>query len=241
MSRQLMGRIALLALLLALLAGTASAAPATAQGGPVLTLDPAEFTLAAGEEQTLNVRLTGVENLGGFQFDLLFPPEQISLSSVTLGPLLASTGRNAMPLGPIREPGRISFGGFTFGETAGAAGDGIVAVLTLRGEAPGRGELRLEKVQVLDITGADLQPTAVSGTLTVTGDAPAPTVTPGAAVAPTEPALAASGEGAPAPAPQSAPTPTARPAWLTSVLLGAGLLLLLLAAAQFVAGRRPGR
>ncbi|MCZ7568527.1 MAG: cohesin domain-containing protein [Ardenticatenaceae bacterium] len=168
------------AILLIIVATGGGAIPLHAQSGPVVSFEPANFTVAAGEEQTLEVKIGGSHDLGGFQFDLLFPPGSISLSRAAVGPLLSSTGRSALPLGPANESGRISFGGFTFGETAGAGGDGVLAVLVLRGETPGHGELRLDRVQVLDIQGNDLKPTIASaGTVEVTGSGPAATVTPG--------------------------------------------------------------
>lgn len=199
--------------------------PLHAQSGPVVSLEPANVSLAAGEEQTLEVRIAGGQDLGGFQFDLLFPPGSISLSQATLGPLLASTGRSALPLGPTSKPGRVSFGGFTFGDAAGASGDGVLAVLIVRGETPGRGELRLERVQVLDVRGNDLKPTAGGpGTLEVTGSGPAPTVTPG----PPTPTIAIAEAPAPPPGPPQVGGGEGRvgtPGWLVPALAVVGALL----------------
>lgn len=227
-----------LAVLLITIAATGRlAVPLHAQSGPVISLDPANLTLAAGEEQTVQIKVTGSHDLGGFQFDLLFPPGSVSLSQATLGPLLSSTGRSALPLGPANESGRISFGGFTFGEAAGAGGDGVLAVLVLRGETPGRGELRLDRVQLLDIQGNDLKPTSgAAGTVEVTGSAPAPTVTPG----PPTPTIAiaeAKSTAAPGAAQPAAAATAGTPGWLVPALATGGALLIALGVWQASKGR----
>ena len=144
-----------LALLLALPPALAAQEPA------VVAIEAPEQMPTAGETFTTDVTIEGVEGLLGFQFDVNFDPEQLAVESIALGPFLGSTGRSPQPLGPDERDaanGRVVYGGFTLGsqDQAGAAGDGVLAVITWRVLAPGAFQADLSRVQLAGAGGVAL-------------------------------------------------------------------------------------
>lgn len=158
MSRLHQPLLPLLALtLLPLLLSPAAAAQAPA----VVAIEAPEQMPAVGDIFTTDVTIEGVDGLLGFQFDVNFDPQQLAIESITLGPFLGSTGRSPQPLGPDERDaasGRVVYGGFTLGsqDQPGAAGDGVLAVITWRALGPGAFQADLSRVQLAGAGGVAL-------------------------------------------------------------------------------------
>jgi hypothetical protein len=143
--------------------GMATARPASAvhldQEGADVRFDPPTVAVQAGVPFTMNVAITQVTDLGGFEFDLLFDPDVITITGVHLGDFLAGSGNNTVALGPrYDENGRLVFSGFSYGEHGGADGYGSLATLELTLLSEAEAVLRLEDVQLVtsDAEGAPL-------------------------------------------------------------------------------------
>lgn len=132
------------------------------ENGPTLRLVPLQSHLEVGERVGLAVEIQGADNLGGVQFDLLFDPAQFELDGVTIGPALGSTGNTALALGPLvdQQAGRVTCGGFSFGEYDGPdAGQLMVVSLVARQE--GAATVHLGGVQLVDLEGQVHYPASI--------------------------------------------------------------------------------
>ncbi|MEA3375386.1 MAG: PKD domain-containing protein [Chloroflexota bacterium] len=134
--------------------GAAMTCPRTvrdvSQAGADVTFVPSVVTRQEGESFTMSVAVAEVANLGGFEFDLVFDPEAITVTDVRLGDFLASSGNNVVALGPRDGgSGRPIFGGFSYGEGEGAFGLGTLATLDLMLVSETETILRLEDVQLV--------------------------------------------------------------------------------------------
>lgn len=137
---------------------------ATAQGPKVMRAVPPDQPVPAGDTFEVRITLDGAENLGSFQFAILYDPAILRAESARVESFLGSTGRAVNPLGPRldEKKGRILFGAFTLGGQAGPDGSGTLATVVMRALRPGQSPLELENAQVTDIVG-NSQPLTVQG------------------------------------------------------------------------------
>jgi hypothetical protein len=119
-------------------------------------------SLGAGIDQTisLNIAVENVSNLAGFQFDIYYNTEIIHATSATLGDFLTSTGKSSIEIGPEinnnNNPGKLIFGGATFGAGAGPTGNGILANIEFVAQAEGFSIVDLQNVLLSDIYGQSI-------------------------------------------------------------------------------------
>jgi hypothetical protein len=149
-----------------------------AQPGPRVWVDPPQLEVAPGEEFLVQVVIEDGENLGGFQFDLVYDPSVLEVKDAALGDFLGSTGRSVLPLGPEvdDQDGTTVFGAASFGEPPGADGSGVLATITCVARGAGSSALQLRDVQVLDTQAARGSATLEDGQVVVGGaGAAAPT------------------------------------------------------------------
>lgn len=173
-----MNRTRLLVLLLSLAALVIRGPLAEAESpDPIVRLAPASVQVNAGETVQITVEIEDIANLGAFQFDLTYDPTIVAVESITLGDFPDSTGRNVNPLGPRIEAGKAVYGAFSFGDAAGPAGSGTLAIITLKALAGGETPLGLQNVQVVDVSGTRIPISTAGATVTVSGTAPAPVAT----------------------------------------------------------------
>lgn len=148
-----------------LLAGLLILAGQATADGPVVmqAIAPGE-PVAAGQTFEVRITLDGAQNLGSFQFALLYDPAVVRAESARLEDFLGSTGRAANPLGPRVDEtqGRIMFGAFTLGRGPGPGGSGHLATVIMRALRPGQSSLDLDNAQMTDIAG-NTQPLTVEG------------------------------------------------------------------------------
>ena len=126
---------------------------AAARQNPTVRIEPAESVVGAGQTFTVSVMIDQADDLGGFEFTLLFVPTTVTVGSVTVGDFPGSTGRTAIPVGPTsdNQAGRVSFGAVTVPpDVPGASGTGVLATVTLTAQGFGESPLDLQGVVVLD-------------------------------------------------------------------------------------------
>jgi hypothetical protein len=124
---------------------------------PAVAIEPAELTVDLGATFTVEVRVSDVSSVGGYEFEMAFDGDVVEVLDVEDGGFFEGTGRSVMALEPEIDngAGRVIFGAVTLGDGAGARGDGRLAVLTLKGVGDGVSDLDLldQEIQVLDTAG----------------------------------------------------------------------------------------
>lgn len=118
----------------------------------VVGIQPVSTTIAPGGTATLDVDVSGVTDLYGFQFDVLFGASTVSATSETEGSFLATGGTTFFIPGTIDNVGGgiTSTGDTLIGSIPGVAGDGTLAVLIFTGLAPGTSSIDLANGLLLD-------------------------------------------------------------------------------------------
>jgi hypothetical protein len=118
---------------------------------PLIRFDPAHVRVGTGETFTVSLQIDGPDDLGAYQVDLLYDPAVVQVVTVTLGPLLSSTGRTAALLGPAtRNPGQTTFAAYSYGHASGVSQSGTLAQVQLRAIRMGNTALRLDNIQLTD-------------------------------------------------------------------------------------------
>jgi hypothetical protein len=147
--------------------------------GVMVRLDPAVRNGEPGGTFTVDVVVDDAVDLGAFQFDLIYDASVVVVTDIVLGPFLASTGRITQPVGDNIDnvAGTVSFGAFSFGNSAGPEGPGLLATITFTASGAGISVLNLQNVIVTD-TLANAQSVSVeNGTVIVAVPTPASTPT----------------------------------------------------------------
>lgn len=150
---------------------------ATFASPTVLSIVPVTQTVGIGSMVTLDVNISGVTDLYGFQFDLSFAPSVLSANATTEGPFLPSGGTTFFVPGTIDNTnGTISATADTLiGAISGVSGDGTLAVVTFTALAAGTSSIDLSNVTLLDSGFNSIDASFQGGTVIVT---PGTTVTP---------------------------------------------------------------
>ncbi len=136
---------------------------------PTLRIEPIQSTVTVSESFTVSVTIDNANDLGAFEFDLLFAPAVVTVNNAILGDFLGSTGRTVIPPNPdIDNPtGRASFGAATFGSAPGPDGTGALATIAFTAQGLGESLLDLENVIVLDTQAQHQTVTVEDGTVRV--------------------------------------------------------------------------
>ena len=125
-----------------------------ARQGPTVRIDPAESVVGASQTFTISVMIEEADDLGAFEFTLLFITTTVTVDSVILGDFPGSTGRTVIPADLIivdNQVGKASFGVVTVPPgMPGPSGTGVLATITLTAQGPGESSLDLKDVVVLD-------------------------------------------------------------------------------------------
>src|SRR5438128_2491657 len=103
------------------LVGPETAPPRRGASSPVLVyILPASRTVTAGETFTLDVGISGITNLGAFEFTLTYNPAIVTATAATLGPFLGSTGLTVTvpPGAPLIGGGQLTYGAYSYGGTS---------------------------------------------------------------------------------------------------------------------------
>ena len=148
-------------------AGTAQAngsQPSTASAPPgsaIVSFDPPMLDQAVGSTFTVNVNLTGAQNVYSVPVQILYNPRVLQVLNVSNGTLLAQDGQTValvnrddsmagiLQLTASRPPG-----------TAGISGDGTVFTITFQAKGPGQATLSVNRAGVKN---ASMQNVPASG------------------------------------------------------------------------------
>jgi general secretion pathway protein D len=149
--------------------GNAAAPPANMQptavsaptGSPIVSFDPATIDQPVGGTFSVNVNLTGGQNVFSVPLQVQYNPRVLQLVNVSNGPLLSQDGQTValvnrddslagiLQVTASRPPG-----------TGGISGDGSVFTLTFRASGPGQSTLSINRA---NLKNAAMQNTPASG------------------------------------------------------------------------------
>jgi hypothetical protein len=129
---------------------------------PTVRIEPVASVVDVGEAFTISVMIAEADDLGGFEFTLLFDATTVTADSVTVGDFPGSTGREAKTAVHIidNQVGTASLGVVTVGSAPGPSGTGVLATVTLTAQRHGASLLNLQDVAVVD-TSAQRQTTTI--------------------------------------------------------------------------------
>jgi len=172
-----MVRLRVATVIAGLLLATVFSAAGFADSIPVLSIGPASSTVSIGSNVTIDVNISNVTDLYGFQFDLSFAPGTLSAISVTEGTFLSLGGPTFFLDGSIdNTTGIISFAADSLlGPGPGVNGNGTLAILTLTGLTEGLSSIELSNVILLDSNLNPIEASLLNGSVTV---APGTVATP---------------------------------------------------------------
>jgi Cohesin domain len=154
-------------------------------GTPIVSISPSTFNVSPGTTFTADVDVSGVSNLGAFQFVYQFndsAPFFVQFVGVQPGAFLGSTGRPVTCQAPIVTMLSVQYACGTTGAGAvGPSGSGVLATLTFQavslGTTPSFG---VTSASLTDPLGDDIPvQTAPLGSVTSLPPTPTPTATPG--------------------------------------------------------------
>lgn len=133
------------------------------QPAPGVTIRPVPQMVTITNESSFDVEvwIDDAENLGAFEFDLIYNPAVYTVNDITAGDFLTSTGRTAFTVPPSidNNAGRAAFASATLGvDIPGPDGSGVLAVVEIIPQNAGNSIFNLTQVQVLDIFGFAAQP-----------------------------------------------------------------------------------
>lgn len=141
-----------------------------------VSLKPASVNMLEAPVQfKIQVLITEVDHLGGFQFDVVYDPSVVGISStskVVVGTFPKSTGRTVSVLGPILDDaiGNLTFGAFSFGNAKCPSGTGVLATVTFTVRKRVAGTLELKNLQITDGNGSPHDIDSVKGAGLTLGD-----------------------------------------------------------------------
>jgi len=161
----------------ALAAGTllALVCSSVTSASPILSIVPVTQTVSTGSSATLDVNISDVTDLYGFQFDLSFAPSILSANGTTEGPFLPSGGTTFFVPGTIDNTnGTISTTADTLiGAISGVNGGGTLAFVTFTALAAGTSSIDLSNVLLIDSGFNPIDTSLESGSVIVTSGASA--------------------------------------------------------------------
>lgn len=179
-TRFILAAISAAVLLFAALASLRTSQAAT----PALEFVPTSVSLTADvPTATLQIRATGVHDLGAYEIEVAFDPTIVAVESVErlVGtPEQPATGREWVSLPDAASsstgytqlaPGVITFGGYSFGANnpPGPDGDVTLVRLRLRGVGDGSSALHPNRAEITDTQAAAQPITGPDATVSVSG------------------------------------------------------------------------
>lgn len=165
--------------------------------GPQVSLDPSTLRLTAGSTQSVQVVISDVVNLYGFQLHINFDPAVIQINALTPGTFLSPD--IVLPTFDNIN-GYIDVGISQKSPSVERSGSGVLLFIDLQAIASGDAEFEFESVLLASADGISLGGSVAQPDIIVLQDTATPTATP--MVSPTATAT-------PSPTPGTSPTPTA--------------------------------
>jgi len=148
---------------------------------PILSIEPGTSTVNQGDTFFLDINITGVTDLYGFQFDLSYDPSILLANDISEGAFLASSGNQTLFLpGDLSTPGNIAFNiGLILGGVPGATGDGTLARVSFTAASGGSSSLSLSNLLLQDSIGDFIEADTLSASVDVNASSTAPVPEPG--------------------------------------------------------------
>ena len=154
-----------------LLVSSLAAAPVLA--APIISIQPATQTVSVNDTFSVDVTITDVTDLYGFQFDLSFSPAVLAALDITEGAFLPSGGGTTffIPGSIDNNAGTISFTADSLiGAISGVTGNGILASVSFQALGAGTSAIELSNIVLQDSVPNDITPfTTTHGTVEVRG------------------------------------------------------------------------
>jgi hypothetical protein len=143
---------------------------AAAEGATIL-LQPSASTVSSGQVFSLEIRVSEVDDLFAFQFDLGYSQTVLEALSVAEGTFLSAGGSTLFIPGAIdNSSGLIAFTANTLlGEVPGVTGSGVVATVSFKAIGAGTSPINLFNVTLLDSSLSGTAPTIQNATVSAGG------------------------------------------------------------------------
>lgn len=129
-------------------------------GQASIQLKPSEAEGWIGTPVQVDVWIDHAQNLGAFQFELIWGSHIIHVDTAWIGPFLGSTGRTVIPVGPVIDnsgyPGKLTFGSASFGTAPGPDSSGILAHVVFIPKGVGSTTVEFKNVVLSDVNGTPL-------------------------------------------------------------------------------------
>ncbi|MEM7034120.1 MAG: S-layer homology domain-containing protein [Chloroflexota bacterium] len=128
--------------------------PASITPITTLQINTPTLTLNAGEQVTVDVVASDMQNLGAFELTMRYEPDSVEVVNVAFGEILHRSERLFLPLDwkIDAEQGIVTFAGFSVGnDKQGLDGQGTLATLTLQSRQSGDAPLTLRQATLTDI------------------------------------------------------------------------------------------
>jgi len=153
----------------------------SAAASPIVSIVPDSSTINQGDTFFLDVNITGVTDLYGFQFDLSYDPSILLANDISEGAFLASSGNPTLFLpGDMSTPGNIAFNiGLILGGVPGATGDGTLARVSFTAASGGSSSISLSNLLFQDSIGDFIEPDTLNASVDVNASSTAPVPEPG--------------------------------------------------------------
>lgn len=119
---------------------------------PVVSVSSSSSAVSLGDSFSVSIDITGVTDLYGFQFDLLYDGAVVHASDTTEGSFLANAGTTFFIPGAVDNVnGRLTNTADTLiGPVPGASGNGTLASLVFSGSGAGTALISLSNVLLID-------------------------------------------------------------------------------------------
>ena len=148
MERKAASGIMLTLLVISMLPWAIDIQPIKTESTAILSVDPPTSTALVGETFTINVTITDVSNLFGWQVLMHFDPNVLQVDNVTEGPFLGSTGNETVFLTNINnDEGYLVVGGVFMAPfpEEGVTGNGILTTIVFNAASYGTTTLEFDK------------------------------------------------------------------------------------------------
>ncbi len=181
LSRALVLRWLLLLSAMALLFVSA-AAPAMAQGGTVVRLDPSSATVAVGATTVVNVRIENVASLAGAEIHLTYDGNLVDVTQIEAGgfPSPDFVAQNSYA------NGKVDYAIAQMPQQHQPVnGSGVLLKITFKGKGTGTSPLPFTSVILANSGGSSIPASSQNGSITVTDGSGTSTSTPTATATPT--------------------------------------------------------
>jgi hypothetical protein len=150
---------------------------------PILSIAPSVLGVTQGDTFFLDINITDVNDLLGFQFGLQFDPTVLMANEVLEGGFLPSGGSTFFIPGSIDNvAGLIDISGDILLEFAGVSGDGRLARVSFTAISAGTSALGLSDVLLLDSLFNSIDASTQGGSVTAAASTASPIPEPGTMV-----------------------------------------------------------